>query len=48
VFAEVNTIKAQARAEGRDIINFGMGTETKAEFRRKPSLPSRNHYADQR
>lgn len=25
VFAEVNTIKAQARAEGRDIIDFGMG-----------------------
>lgn len=25
VFAEVNTIKARARAEGRDVIDFGMG-----------------------
>src|ERR1043166_8561663 len=25
VFAEVNTLKAQARAEGRDVIDLGMG-----------------------
>lgn len=25
VFSEVNTMKAAARAEGRDIIDFGMG-----------------------
>ena len=25
VFAEVNAMKARARAEGADIINFGMG-----------------------
>lgn len=37
VFAEVNTIKAQARAEGRDVIDFGMGN---------PDSPTPQHIVD--
>lgn len=37
VFAEVNTIKARARAEGRDVIDFGMGN---------PDSPTPQHIVD--
>jgi alanine-synthesizing transaminase len=37
VFAEVNAMKAQARAEGRDIIDFGMGN---------PDSPTPEHIVD--
>ena len=37
VFAEVNDMKARARAEGRDVIDFGMGN---------PDLPTPRHIVD--
>ena len=37
VFAEVNDMKAQARAEGRDVIDFGMGN---------PDLPTPPHIVE--
>jgi len=37
VFAEVNTMKARARAEGQDIIDFGMGN---------PDTPTPKHIVD--
>lgn len=37
VFAEVNDMKARARAEGRDVIDFGMGN---------PDLPTPQHIVD--
>ncbi|MEJ0070748.1 MAG: LL-diaminopimelate aminotransferase [Pseudomonadota bacterium] len=37
VFAEVNRMKAQARAEGEDIIDFGMGN---------PDMPTPRHIVD--
>ena len=37
VFAEVNNVKAQARSEGRDIIDFGMGN---------PDSPTPQHIID--
>jgi alanine-synthesizing transaminase len=51
VFAEVNAMKAKARADGRDIIDFGMGNpdsptpdhivEKLAETARNPRSPTR-------
>ena len=37
VFAEVNAMKARARAAGEDVIDFGMGN---------PDLPSPKHVVD--
>ena len=37
VFAEVNDMKARARAEGRDVIDFGMGN---------PDLPTPQHIVE--
>ena len=37
VFAEVNDMKARARAEGRDVIDFGMGN---------PDMPTPQHIVD--
>ena len=37
VFAEVNRLKAQARARGADIIDFGMGN---------PDMPTPQHIVD--
>jgi alanine-synthesizing transaminase len=37
VFAEVNAMKARARAAGEDIIDFGMGN---------PDLPTPQHIVD--
>ncbi len=37
VFAEINRLKSEARSQGRDIIDFGMGT---------PDLPSPQHVVD--
>ena len=37
VFAEVNKLKAAARAEGRDIVDFGMGN---------PDMPTPPHIVE--
>ena len=37
IFEEVNRLKAQARARGEDIIDFGMGN---------PDMPTPNHIVD--
>ena len=39
VFAEVNALKAEARAAGRDVIDLGMGNPGRAD-RRRTSSPS--------